>query len=604
MEDKKAKPLIAKDSALMAISMLALVALWLPIVLIGHGATIAGERYWWLCDDAMISMRYARNLANGFGLVWNPGERVEGYTNFLWIIYMAFVHLFPVPASKTSLIVLLTNIVLIITTIPVIIRLVRMLGGDTLVTAATLVVYILNKSVMWWTVAGLETTFITFLFLLTTYRVIRESQLAQISRLTFVLIAIMPLVRADAVILSVLLYALSLLLNSNRKLVVIYSLSSLILPIMHEIFRIFYYGDVLPNTAYLKTSNWPGRYDAGVGYVLDFAKQYSIVIGCAAIGLLLSRKRPHLYLFGVFLAYSVYVAYVGGDAFKNFRFFVPVIPLLLVLAFLGIQSLNPKPSKFVTLDKSLVGGIGIAIAALSLTADVIGLGGKTGFGAEQLYGVILGTILAISSLALPLLMNKQIVSQERLIDVAQRIIKLTMIILCLVTTPLIIPGYTEFLAANDFKKVNIKNITIGLLLKQNTLPTSKVADSWAGSVFYFSERYAIDLLGRSNRHVARLTVTSKGTKPGHNKFDFDYSLGTLKPDFIIAEFKLPVQEDEMLKETTGDWAFSGQLYFHPVFQKHCLPNPVAAETWRTIFVCDWSPQIDNRNNWQALPFSR
>jgi heme/copper-type cytochrome/quinol oxidase subunit 3 len=35
-----------------------------------------------------------------------------------------------------------------------------------------------------------------------------------------------------------------------------------------------------------------------------------------------------------------YVAYVGGDAFQNFRFFVPVLPLLLALAFLGIQSLE------------------------------------------------------------------------------------------------------------------------------------------------------------------------------------------------------------------------------------------------------------------------
>ena len=34
---------------------------------------VAGERYFSLFDDAMISMRYARNLAHGYGLVWNPG---------------------------------------------------------------------------------------------------------------------------------------------------------------------------------------------------------------------------------------------------------------------------------------------------------------------------------------------------------------------------------------------------------------------------------------------------------------------------------------------------------------------------------------------------
>src|SRR3990170_3063617 len=40
-------------------------------------------------DDAFITFRYARNLASGLGLVFNPGERVEGYTNFLWTVLMA-----------------------------------------------------------------------------------------------------------------------------------------------------------------------------------------------------------------------------------------------------------------------------------------------------------------------------------------------------------------------------------------------------------------------------------------------------------------------------------------------------------------------------------
>src|SRR5205823_2531369 len=40
-------------------------------------------------DDAFISFRYAENLVRGYGLVFNPGERVEGYTNFLWVLIIA-----------------------------------------------------------------------------------------------------------------------------------------------------------------------------------------------------------------------------------------------------------------------------------------------------------------------------------------------------------------------------------------------------------------------------------------------------------------------------------------------------------------------------------
>jgi arabinofuranosyltransferase len=43
----------------------------------------------WVCDDAFISYRYAQNLTKGLGLVFNAGERVEGYSNFLWTMWCA-----------------------------------------------------------------------------------------------------------------------------------------------------------------------------------------------------------------------------------------------------------------------------------------------------------------------------------------------------------------------------------------------------------------------------------------------------------------------------------------------------------------------------------
>ena len=56
-----------------------------PVIL---GILLAfGKR--WVCDDAFISFRYAENLIHGLGLVYNAGERVEGYTNFLWTMWAA-----------------------------------------------------------------------------------------------------------------------------------------------------------------------------------------------------------------------------------------------------------------------------------------------------------------------------------------------------------------------------------------------------------------------------------------------------------------------------------------------------------------------------------
>src|SRR5262245_59523408 len=43
----------------------------------------------WTTDDAYISFRYADHLVRGEGLVFNPGEHVEGYSNFLWTLWTA-----------------------------------------------------------------------------------------------------------------------------------------------------------------------------------------------------------------------------------------------------------------------------------------------------------------------------------------------------------------------------------------------------------------------------------------------------------------------------------------------------------------------------------
>src|SRR5205085_2478656 len=138
--------------------------LWLPVAVLGHSAIIAGQRTWWLDDDPMISMRYAKNLAQGNGLVWNSGERVEGYTNFLWILYMALVHLFPIPAAKISLVILLTNVALAAATIPLLLLLVRQLRGSPLVGVAVTAAYVLNRNLMFWTASGFESSLLTFIF--------------------------------------------------------------------------------------------------------------------------------------------------------------------------------------------------------------------------------------------------------------------------------------------------------------------------------------------------------------------------------------------------------------------------------------------------------
>ena len=59
------------------------------------------EKVFWTftIDDVFISLRYAKNAARGFGLVFNPGERVEAFTNLLWTLIAILPHKFGVDAS-------------------------------------------------------------------------------------------------------------------------------------------------------------------------------------------------------------------------------------------------------------------------------------------------------------------------------------------------------------------------------------------------------------------------------------------------------------------------------------------------------------------------
>jgi len=63
-------------------------ALWVPYALLTY-------HFRWLCDDAFISFRYARNWADGLGLRFNVGSDppVEGYSNFLWTAFCALIEL-------------------------------------------------------------------------------------------------------------------------------------------------------------------------------------------------------------------------------------------------------------------------------------------------------------------------------------------------------------------------------------------------------------------------------------------------------------------------------------------------------------------------------
>ena len=73
---------VGRDTVLRSVGAVAIAA-----------AALVHTRAWrFICDDAYISFRYARNLAEHGTLAYNvaaPRELIEGYTNFLWVMLLA-----------------------------------------------------------------------------------------------------------------------------------------------------------------------------------------------------------------------------------------------------------------------------------------------------------------------------------------------------------------------------------------------------------------------------------------------------------------------------------------------------------------------------------
>jgi len=84
-------------------------------------------------------------------------------------------------------------------------------------------------------------------------------------------------------------------------------------------------------------------------------------------------------------------------------------------------------------------------------------------------------------------------------------------------------------------KADIRRVKLGLHIAENTAPEAVIAVHAAGQIPYYSERPTIDLLGLNDPIVAK-GLGHGEFYPGHNKWDYDYSIGELQPDLIADNF--------------------------------------------------------------------
>jgi arabinofuranosyltransferase len=436
-------------------------------------------------DDAYISFRYARNLADGAGPVWNHGERVEGYTNFLWMGLLAAIRKlgvdtpfaarwlgFALSAAAAGSTYLLCQ---------------KMLPEASGRIAGVMAALLLAASGTWavWAMAGLEGPLFATLLLWAILLHLNERESPRLPA-SGLLWALLAMTRPDGVVLFAITGAFKFgdglmtagrldaqdnSLNRREALRLglwIAMFAALYVP--YFVWRFSYYGWFFPNTFYTKVGSGIEQYDRGLQYVAGFSREYGaalLLLVPAAVAFTSIRRAPVFYVGALMMGWVAYVIYIGGDALLRFRFLEPVLPLFYALVvtsaaalFDALQpALAPRPAvRNATI--ALIGGCFIAFT-LNPSAD-----GRDVLTLKQL----------------PALLD-----QER---------------------------------------------EIGSWLNKEMPDTTLVAVTAAGTVPYVSQLPALDMLGLNDEHIAHRSFPAVRFGAGHEKSDSDYVLQR-KPEIII-----------------------------------------------------------------------
>jgi len=284
--------------------------------------------YWpWLEDDAFITYRYAQNLTQGEGLVFNPGERVEGYSNPLWVLLSGLAlkaglapwHLARATGILGGLLCLLFSWRLALR--------IRPTAG--LATAAAPLILALTPMLPRHAVTGLETVpYAAFLAAALLLSGARSGRM--VSTLLVATLIAVSLLRPEGFVFALLILGWRMAVPPRSSYSRREGLVYLVLMGAFVIWRWTYYDALFPNTYQAKMTGEFRAIIDGLNYTLDFLREFGgVVIVGLYLANLLDRTTPRIFwLMTAVIAVQVgIVVFAGGDWMHFYRFFVPLLPV-------------------------------------------------------------------------------------------------------------------------------------------------------------------------------------------------------------------------------------------------------------------------------------
>lgn len=300
-------------------------------------------------DDAYIVFRYADHLARGQGLVWNAGERVEGYSSFLYTVLLAGTRRVGLPPVATAHAIGLAAFLGSLLATFAAARLTFASSAAGLLAVALLGA---NYTFSIFATGGLETSLHAFL-VCTGLALLAWGQTrgwsSPLPLLLSIVAGLLMLTRPDSAIPCAVFVGIALWRLGPRRGWRPYA--ELLAPAALMVtgwlaWKLVYYGELLPNTYHVKVASSTSL-PLGLRYLYLFFTSYwlfpIVVLSLVLLPRLLRERRDTLLAALVFgVAWVAYVARVGGD-FMEFRFMVPVLPALTLLSVATILTVSAAP---------------------------------------------------------------------------------------------------------------------------------------------------------------------------------------------------------------------------------------------------------------------
>ena len=367
-----------------------IVGIALAVGLARHYSTLYGGN---VVDDAMTSMQYAKQLARGHGLVFNIGERVEGYSNFAWVLVMTPCYWLSTKLSFDFVrAVVLVSVAIAAATVALLFTtLCRQHGRKSPLVWFGLALLVVDNSFTVWAILGLEVHLLALCMLLAV--VALESTSTR--RWLWLGLALLGahLTRPDAGLFCAVVLGNELLeawllrargsaLARERAFQAVLAAAVwLVAYASYFAWRYRYFGYLMPNTYYLKLGGDIDAWARGLRYLRSFLDVRAFVPLLALLAVCSLRRPVVRALLFYTLLHTFYVVYVGGDFFSGHRFFVPLLPLLAVLTTAGAAD-----------AWRLLSRIGTRSRLPSVMAQVAAIGAVWSLGVVFQRGLVLGPL--------------------------------------------------------------------------------------------------------------------------------------------------------------------------------------------------------------------